>query len=376
MTDPRVQKLAQVLVHYSLELKPKDKFLIYSRPPAEPLIREVYREALRAGAYPYVRVMLGSLPTGIIATDGLTDERLREASDEQLDYLSDLDRQEMEQIDARLAITAQHNTKSFSGIAPARMARFQQTQSPLAGRMMQRAASGELRWCATLFPTEAHAQDAGMSLQEYEDFVYGAGLLNDPDPTESWRRVDREQQRVADFLASHDHIRIVAPGTEVSYRVAGRKWINASGTRNFPDGEVFSAPIEDSVDGTVRFTYPAIYAGREVEDVRLTFQNGKVVQASAARGEDFLLALLDQDPGARYLGEVAFGLNEGIQRFTRSILFDEKIGGTMHMALGRAYPDTGGRNVSALHWDLICDLREGEVYADGELCYSAGKFKI
>jgi aminopeptidase len=376
MPDPRHQRLARVLINYSLKIKPGDKLQVYTQSAAAPLIREVYREALLAGAFPTVRTMLGPVPSGIIALDGMTDVLLREGSDEQLRYLSELDRQEMEYCDARLVILAQDNTRGLSGADPARIAMLQQGHAPLMARFMERSAAGELRWCATLFPTQAHAQDAGMSLQEYEDFVYRAGLLDERDPVEAWRRVHAEQQRIADYLARHDEIHIVAPDTDITYRVGGRTWLNASGSHNFPDGEVFTGPHEESVNGTVRFSYPVVYSGQEVEDVRLTFKDGKVVEATAARGQELMLRLIDQDPGARYVGEVAFGLNYGIQRFSRLILFDEKIGGTMHMALGRAYAETGGKNQSALHWDMICDLRAGEVYADGELCYREGKFII
>ena len=366
MIDPRVVKMADVLINYSIDIKPGDKLVIYGTPAGAPLVREAFRAALRAGAHPVVR----------IALPGLDEILFVEASDEQLRFLPRITADEVEYFDARLAIRAAENTKSLSGADPKRIALHQQTVGGLGKRVMERAAAGELRWCGTLFPTEAHAQDADMSLADYEDFVFRSCLLDRDDPAAGWQAVRDSQQHIADYLMAHDEIRIVAPGTEITYRVGGRTWINSDGKRNFPSGEVFTGPIEDSVEGHVRFTYPAIYNGREVEDVRLTFRAGKVVEASAGRGTEFLHAMLDTDPGARFLGEVAFGLNYGIQRFTRNILFDEKIGGTMHMALGRAYPETGGTNQSAIHWDLICDLREGEVYADGELCYREGKFTI
>ncbi len=366
MADPRHQKLAQVLIHYSLAVKPGDKILISSSELGAPLMREAYREAIRAGAHPTTRVRLS----------GLREIALREGSEDQISHVSDLDRQEIEYYDAQLNILADANTKELSGVDPQRMVLAQKTRGPLMERFMERSAARELNWNLTLFPTQAHAQDAGMSLSDYEDFVFGAGLLDHDDPPAAWQGVHVEQQRIADFLSSHGEIHIVAPGTDLTYRVGGRKWINASGTRNFPDGEVFTGPIEDSASGTVRFSYPAVYAGNEVEDVRLRFEAGKVVEATAGRGQDFLLSMLDQDPGARFLGEVAFGLNYGIKQFTRNILFDEKIGGTMHMALGRSYPDTGGKNESSLHWDMISDLRGGKAYADGELCYEGGRFII
>ncbi len=366
MADPRHRKLAQVLIRYSLDVKPGDKILIASSELGAPLVREAYREAIRAGACPATRVRLS----------GLSEIALREGSEDQISHVSDMDRKEIEYYDAQLNILADANTKELAGVDPQRIVLAQKTRGPLMERFMERSAARELNWNLTLFPTQAHAQDAGMSLSDYEDFVFDAGLLDHDDPPAAWRGVHDEQQRIADFLSSHDEIHIVAPGTDLTYRVGGRKWINASGTRNFPDGEVFTGPIEDSASGTVRFSYPAVYAGNEVEEVRLRFEAGKVVEATAGRGQDFLLSMLDQDPGARFLGEVAFGLNYGIKQFTRNILFDEKIGGTMHMALGRSYPDTGGKNESSLHWDMISDLRDGKAYADGELCYEGGRFII
>lgn len=366
MTDPRHVKLARVLVDYSLRIQQGDKLLIVASPLAAPVLRAVYRTALRAGAHITTRTL----------DDDLLEIKLREASEEQLGYLSPLDLEEINHCDARLVLLAEENTKLLASIKPERMAMYQQARHPYLQRQMERAATADLRWCVTTLPTQAYAQDASMSLAEFEDFVYNAGLLNEDDPVSAWRNVHVEQQRIADFLMAHDEIRIVAPDTDITYRVGGRTWINASGERNFPDGEVFTGPIENSVNGTVRFSYPAVYYGTEVEDVRLTFKDGRVVMATAGRGVEFLHAMLDQDDGARVLGEVAFGLNYGIQRFSRNIGFDEKIGGTMHMALGASYPDTGGVNVSGLHWDMVCDLREGKVYADGKLCFANGKFTV
>ncbi|MFN8514876.1 MAG: aminopeptidase [Chloroflexia bacterium] len=371
MADPRYRKLAEALIGYALGIKPGDKLLISSTPLATPLLHEVYREALRVGAFPDVQIDL----------EALQEIKLREGSDEQLRHLPPVRLAEADYYDARLGISAAENTMALSGIDPKRIALLHGARAPLAARLSQRTAARELRRTGTLFPTQASAQQAGMSLAEYEDFVFNACLLDRDDPAAAWRELSAEWQRIADFLATRDVIRIVAPGTDITYRVGGRIWVNSSGSNetgslNFPSGEVYTAPIEDSANGMVRYTYPAIYQGNVVEDVRLTFRNGKVVEAEATRGQSLLEAMIDLDPGARFLGEVAFGLNENIQRFTSNILYDEKIGGTMHMALGQAYLNTGGTNHSALHWDLICDLREGQVYADGELCYEKGRFTI
>jgi aminopeptidase len=366
MADIRHQKLAKVLVNYSLRLKPGDKFIISGPDFAAPLIREVYREAVRAGAHVETHITI----------HGLEEILLRAGNDEQLSHVSDMEKLSIECFDARLVIWAQQNTRALSGVGPARMAIQRSAYAPLFKRELERMAAGEVRWCGTLYPTHAHAQDAGMSLSDYEDFVYGVGLLDLDDPVAAWREVHAEQQRIVEYLEQHDEIHIIAPGTDITYRVGGRKWINCAGTENFPDGEVFSGPIENSVNGVVRFSYPAIYNGNEVADVQLTFRDGKVVESSATRGLDFLNATLDTDEGARYLGEVAFGLNYNIKSFSKDTLFDEKIGGTMHMALGASLPESGGVNESGLHWDMVCDLREGKVYADVQLCYENGRFLI
>jgi aminopeptidase len=366
VADPRHQKLAQILIRYSLAVQPGQKLLIKAPAIAAPLVAEAYREGIRAGAH----VMTN------IALPELREIELRESSDDQLKFVSDLDWAEMNYFDAILYILAEENTRALGQVDPARIAMRRLARRGLSARMDERDAAGEMRWCLTLFPTHGHAQDAGMSLGDYEDFVYGACLLDEPDPVAAWQAVGREQQRIADYLAQHDTIHIVAPDTDITYRVGGRKWINASGEVNFPDGEVFSAPIEDSVNGTVRFSYPAIYNGNAVEDVRLTFVDGVVTEATASKGQDFLLAMLDTDEGARRLGEVAFGTNYGIQRFSGEMLFDEKIGGTMHMALGASYKGCGGLNESGIHWDMLCDLSHARVTADGELCYENGRFII
>ena len=366
MNDPRIAKLARVLVRYSLDLHEGDLLVIRTTPLAAPLVREVYREALAVGAHPTTRINL----------EEADEAFFKYASEAQLDYLSPAQFAEYEHPRALLAIDAEANRKNLSGIAPARISRRLAAVRKLSNILNQREVAGEMVWNRTQFPTEAAAQDADMSLADYEDFVYGAGKLNEADPVAAWRTVEREQQRIADILNTKRVIRLVSADTDLTYETAGRAWINANGTRNFPDGEVFTSPDETKTEGHVRFTYPAVYQGREVEDVRLTFHEGRVIEATAAKGQDYLETLLNSDEGARRLGEAAFGLNYDIARFTRNILFDEKLGGTIHLALGEAFPMIGGKNTSAIHWDMICDMREGEAYADGELIYKGGRFVV
>jgi len=367
VTEPRIEKLAQVLTQYSLGVQQKDIVRISGPSLAAPLIRSAYRQVLRLGAHPYLRVTL----------DGIEEIFYKEASAEQLRFVSDLDRMDFEFPNAMLVIQGRANTRDLTNVDPKQISGRRDATRPLQKLYLERAARGELRWCLTQYPTHAEAQDAEMSLAEYEDFVFGAGMLDREDPVAAWEHMREYQTKIATTLGEKSDLHITGPDIDLRLSVAGRTWISAAGEANFPDGEVFTGPVEDSANGRVRFTYPAIYQGREVEDVELVFEQGRVVQARAAKGEDFLKAMLEIDPGARYLGEFAFGLNYSITRFTRNILFDEKIGGTLHMALGTGYPETGSKNTSGLHWDMICDLRNGaEVFADGAQVYRNAHFEF
>ena len=366
MTDPRVAKLANLLVTYSLELKPGQVVRIDAGTVAAPLAREVYREALRAGANPRTR----------IEVDGTDVIAVQESSDEQLTFVSEIDRFEVEQLDAVITIWGDRNTRAMSQADPNRVSRRLASRRKLTNRFWERIDEGKASWVGTRFPTDAHAQDAEMSLEEYEDFVYGACHVRaDEDPVAHWRHVSVELNERARELDTFTELRVVGPDTDLTFNVEGRDWLAADGRLNMPDGEIFTSPVETETEGEIRFSFPAIFQGRGVEDVRLRFAGGRVVKAEARTGNEYLQSLLDMDEGSRILGEAAFGLNYEIDRFTSDILFDEKIGGTMHFALGSSFKKLGGRNESGLHWDMICDLRaDGEVYADGELVWKAGQF--
>jgi aminopeptidase len=367
MTDPRVDKLADVLVNYSVAVQPGDRVLLRGDATAAPLLKAVYARTLQAGGHPLV---VASLP-------GMEELLFRYASDEQLRHVPEPFKLAMETYDVTVNAMGTANTKALSGVDPARVVLRNRAQAALMKTFMQRSASGELRWVTTLFPTNAYAQDAEMDLSDYEDFVYGACLPDMDDPVGYWRRFSARQQKIVDWLRGKERVHVVGPETDLHLSVAGRVFVNCDGHENMPDGEVFTGPVEDSVEGHVHFSYPAIYQAREVTGVRLWFEHGRVVKASADKNEDFLLQALDTDPGSRYVGEFAIGTNEGITRFTRQILFDEKINGSFHMALGAGYPETGSQNESAIHWDMICDLRDGgEIWVDDELLYQDGKFAI
>jgi aminopeptidase len=366
VTDPRVGRLAELIVHYSLGLQPGKVLRIDAPPVAAPLAAALYREALRAGAHPYVDVHLERLPELLLA----------EGNDEQLAFVSPIARAEVDLVDAIVTVWAESNTRALSRADADRHQRLIASEQQLARRRWARMSAGELDWCGVLFPTEAHAQDAEMSLEEYERFVFRACHVEEPgDPVAHWRGVRAELRRRAETLGQARELRLVGPGTDLRLGVDGRRWQAADGRQNMPDGEVYTSPLETVTEGEISFAFPALFRGREVGDIHLRFEGGAVVQAEAGRGGEYLDALLALDEGARRLGEVAFGLNYEIDRFTQNTLFDEKIGGTMHVALGSSFEDLGGQNTSMLHWDLVCDLREGgEVYADGELVWKAGRF--
>ncbi len=371
MHDPRLDRLARVLVRYSNNIKRGDNALIMGAACCEPLMVAIYREVLAVGGHPWVRIF----------SEACKEVHIKEGSEEQLSYSSPFDKALIDRCNAFFTLWGEDNTRAMTNADPKKFAMFSKSRKPWLDALMKRSAlprndPKKLRWVGTQFPTNSGAQDAEMSLGEYEDFVYGAGKLGHKDPVASWKKVGVAQQRLADHLDKCRELRYVAPnGTDIRFGIAGRKWINCEGENNFPDGEVFTGPIEDATEGTVCFHFPAVHYAREVTDVRLVFKSGKVVDASATKNEDYLFKMMDQDKGGRILGEVAIGTNYDIKQFTRNTLFDEKIGGTVHMAIGAAYPETGAKNVSALHWDMVCDLRQGgRIEADGKVISKNGKF--
>jgi aminopeptidase len=367
MRDERVEGLADILVDYSCEIKEGDLVAIRGPYLAEPLILAVYRRCLAKGAQPKI---FATIPRA-------ESYFYRHASDTQLEFIWETDRWMMENLDVTFSILGDANTRQLTRIDPQRQVISSRARKPLMDTFMKRAAAGDYRWNITLFPTEALAMEARMSLDEYEDFYYAACLVNSDDPVGEWRKVAERHQRLLEWIKGRNEIHIEGEETDLILEVGGRKFIPADGKENFPDGEIFTGPIEDATRGVVTFTYPAIYGGRSVEGVRLEFEKGRVVQASARANEEFLLKTLDTDSGARVLGELGIGTNYGIKEFTSEILLDEKIGGTVHLALGASYPESGGTNESAVHWDMVCDLRRGgRVTVDGDVLMEDGKLLV
>lgn len=367
MDDIRIERWAHTLINYCLYLKEGDILSIQSTFLATPLVEAVYREALRVGAHP--------IP--LIELETLSEILLREGNESQLTMPSPLAQTLAEKANARLVIQSSSNPKALSNIPPARSAKRRQANYANANRLRQREQMGEFRWCGTLYPTTGYAQEANMSLKEFEEFVFDVCFLNDPDPIVRWKELGQQQQHFVDWLVGKEKVHLISEGTDLHLSIKDRVFINSDGKRNFPSGEFFTSPVEDSANGVVQFDIPASYDGHAVEGVRLVFKDGRVIEASARQGEDFLHQMLDLDEGSRYLGEFAFGNNMGVTHATKQILFDEKMGGTVHMALGASYPETGGQNHSALHWDMICDLRTaGEVWIDDVLFLKDGKVLI
>lgn len=363
MPDPRVTKLAKVLVHYSLELKPGQQMEIRTSPLADELSLAAYAEALKAGAHVVISNIL----------PGAEEIFYEYAAEEQLDYVSPLYKLTIEIFDAILYIEAEHNTRSLSGVDPTRIARARKARAPVSKILLERSARQELRWCYTVYPTHAMAQEAEMSLTDYREFVYDAGLLNDPDPVAAWQKELARQRELIAWLNGKNRVILKGANIDLKLSIKNRTFMESAGKYNFPDGEIFTGPLEHSVNGWVRFRYPAIYDGQEVTDIELWFENGKIVKEKASKGQELLTALLNTDAGSRYLGEWGIGTNYHIHRFTKNMLFDEKLGGTIHLAVGASYPETGGKNDSGLHWDMLCDMAESEITVDGELFYRNGK---
>ena len=367
MPDARVEKLAQTLVEYSVQVKPGDWVVIASQPIAEPLVRAVLRYTLRAGGRPSV----------LLSMDSTAQVYYEEADEDQLKWLSPFESMPFEEADVLVNIQATENTRALTGADTSKMQMRSAARKGVMDAYMRRGASGELRWTLTQFPCLAYAQDADMSLSEFEDFVYRATFADQDDPVKLWKEVEANQERLVRWLKGKKQMRLQSPNVDLTLSIEGRPFKNSTATHNMPGSEIFTSPVEDSMNGWVAYSYPAIRLGREVEGIRLEFKEGQVSKASAEKNEDYLIKMLDQDPGARIIGELGIGTNYSIDRFTKSILYDEKIGGTIHTAVGAGYPEVGGKNQSALHWDMICDMRtDSEIRVDGELFYKDGQFQV
>jgi len=373
MTDPRMSNLARLLVQYSVAVQPGEFVNIRyfgSIVAGMPMIAEVFREVLRAGGNPHIQVHPAF-------TEEIGYLFLKEATDDQISFVDPTADLLVKEVDCEVAIACDTNTLYLAQIDPERHTLRRMAAKELTELLWERWGRGELRWVYSGFPSTGQAQDAEMSLEEYGDFVYAATCTDTEDAVDKWNAIREYQERLVTWLDRKEMIVISGDGVDLEMSMKGRKFINCCGKVNMPDGEIFTGPVETSVNGRVKFSYPCIWSGIEVNGVDLTFEQGKVVEARAEKNEAFLLETLKTDAGASYLGELGIGTNNQIDRFTGNMLFDEKMAGTIHLALGRGIPESGSKNKSAIHWDLLTDMRNGgTITVDGELFYESGQFKI
>ena len=365
MSDIRIEKFADILVDHSARIKAGDRVAIEATTAAAPLVRALYARILDRGGHPH---LLLDLPD--------QDELLfAHAKDEQLDFIPTFRKLAYDQFESRFRILSATNPRALSSVDPAKIKRWHKTNGPILEAQLRRGAEKAFKWVTTLFPTEGYAMEAEMGLKDFEDFVFRTCYADKEDPVSYWKKAEERQQAGIKRLEGHNQVVLRGPNVDLTLSIKGRKFINCSGYHNMPDGEIYTGPVEDSINGWVRYDFPAIFNSVLVEGVELTFSSGKVSQASAQKNQSVLLEMLETDPGARYVGEFAIGMNYEIDHFMHNILFDEKIGGTFHMALGAGYPETGSKNKSMIHWDMICGMqKDSEILVDDEVVYKNGQF--
>ncbi len=355
MTDPRLKRLAGIFTDYSVRIKKGDVVQLSYGPEARELALEIYKRILKKGAFPRVRC----------SEQGFSYAYYRIAKDEQLKSLPKIALFEAKNTDAWISIGSEYNTREFSNINPKKL-----SMRSKAVKRIQDTVMKKNNWVIFEYPTNSLAQDAEMSLEEFEDFVFKAALKD-------WKKEVKKQQKLMNLLNKTDRVRIEHEDTQLSFSIKGKKAVKCAGTHNMPDGEVFTEPVKNSVEGFIKYSFPAIRSGAEVRGIRLEFRKGKVVKATAEKNERLLKTMIRTDAGAKYAGEFGIGLNYNIKKHVKQILFDEKIGGTIHLALGMAFPETGGENKSAIHWDMIKDMRKGgKIYFDGKLVMKNGKWNV
>lgn len=359
-----IEKWAKLLVNYSINLQPNETIEIRSDLLAQDLCLAVYKEAILKGAHPKISC---NLP-------GRREIFLANGNEDQLKYTDPINIERVKFYDVILWIEAPSNTKCLNNIDPIRMKWYSESLTGFWSTFTERMSTKELRFCYITYPTNALAQEAEMSLNNYKDFVYSACLLDKDNPVKEWEETSAFQRKLCKWLKNKDKVIIKGKNINITMSIQGRDFLLGDGKANLPDGEIYVSPIETSAEGWVNFTYPAIRSGREVKNVQLWFKKGKVVKSKAEKGEDYLNEILNTDEGAKVLGELGIGTNYNIKHFSKNILYDEKLGGTIHLAVGRGFPEGGGKNKSAIHWDMLCDMSEGEIIVDGELFYKNGQF--
>lgn len=367
LKDPRVTSLAQILVRHSIRVKRGDVCVLTGNKHGEPLLQAIYEEAVKAGGHVMVN----------LALEGQAAMLYKHASKAQLGWMPPTKKWIYEKADCLFNVMAETNPSELASVSLDKQTHAEAANRRIKHTMMKRSATGDLRWVLTMFPTHASAAKAGMSFEEYTDFYFKACLATGRDPINAWKRNAKHTLRLSKWIQGKKKVHIEGPGTDITLGIKGRTFVPAVGESNMPDGEFFTGPEEQSVDGVATFNLPASRHGRPITGIRLVFKKGRVVEATAKQNQASLRKALSVDPGAKRLGELGIGTNYSITKYTHQVLLDEKIGGTVHMALGAGYPETGSKNRSAIHWDLITDLRKGgKITVDGKLLQKNGKFVV
>ncbi len=375
MNDRRTTNLARVIVRYSTRVRPRELVAIYAQAPGTPLVQELYREILQAGAYPYLLVRSRSLT--LPGLEDLDYIFYSEATEDQLRHVDLFDKKVLEEFDVWIRVWAPLNTRSLAEIDPSKLQCRTRAYASLADTWTKRAAQGAFRWTIVAYPSLAGAQDAKMSLEQFREYVFRTTLADAQDPVEEWKRLASRQDHLVQWLGGKKRVEVKGPDIDVSFAIDGRKFVSCDGKLNMPDGEIFTGPIEDSVNGWARFAFPVIESGHEIVGAQIRLEKGKVIEVTADGGQDLLQSVIRTDPGASYIGEFGIGTNPYVDRFTGEMLFDEKMIGTIHLAVGNGYPETGSKNQSVIHLDMLCDMRKGgEILVDGDLFYRSGEFLI
>jgi aminopeptidase len=373
MIDPRFSNLAKILVQYSVNAQPGENVAIRcagSIAAALPLMQLIYTEVLHAGAIPQPMILGGG-------TEEFDHILFTHASKSQLDHVNPMFDLIARSYPCDIRILSAVNTRRLSNVDPSLMPILANAHSDLGKLYLERMAKKDLRWVLTAYPTTGYAQDADMSIQEYEDFLISATFADLPDPVSAWSELSARQSRLVDWLRGKSSVHVKGNHVDVEFSIQDRSFVNCDGHVNLPDGEIFTGPVESSVNGWLKTTFPAIGGGVDVGKVSIKFKDGVVVEAEAEKNQEFLINRLDMDDGARRLGEFGIGTNDQLKTFTKMMLFDEKIGGTIHFALGSGYPESGSQNHSALHWDFLVDMRDGgQIIVDDEVFYDSGEFRV
>ncbi|MHA2394086.1 MAG: aminopeptidase [Promethearchaeota archaeon] len=369
MINPFYEKLAKLVVNYSVEVKKGDRVLIEGPILSKELLLALNIEVIKAGGYPLIQPDI----------EGVTESLLKYGSEDQIEYVDDVKLKAFREFDGLIQVFADYNTRRYSLIDPKVMKKFQAApkRGELIKLMTERYAKGEFKWVIIPYPCQAHAQEANMDLFSFSKFMEKALFLDQDDPIKKWSEMEKRQENIVEFLNKVEIIKVIGEGTDLEFFVKDRIWKSSCGHINLPDGEIYTGPVEDSVNGCIKFSYPGIYSGREIEDIYLEFKDGKVISATAGKGQDLLEEILKVE-NANFIGEFAIGTNKSITTFIKNMLFDEKMGGTIHCALGAGFPETGSKNISMIHWDILKDMKlpGSKILADNKVIYEEGKWKI